>query len=376
MLSEKKLPPFEITLILLGTFPYSWKFALSPIIKNLIIKFENAKFDVVKILSFALQLIMVGCFASLGYLVKGGYTVIVALFVFILTMSIASYDIVYGHVELVTFKKEELGPVTSIISTGFRLGIFISGAVLLYVAEYIGWERAFFAAGIFIAVCSIPTILIPRIKHVPIEVVREKLFHWDDYIQTFRLFFAKHSFICFVLLMISLKFADSCISTLKPIFLQTQGISRVIFANITHILGLFVTIISGFVAGYCISKVGTVKSMKYALILQCLATGLFVFLPFGLPPIPILALIVNISTFSFGFTNVVYRTYAAEESDCDVNRYVLLLSIGSLVRIGSISVGGFVADYTSWLVLFLLCFFINIPGFFLYPKVFRGTRIK
>lgn len=376
MLSENKLTASEITLILLGTFPYSWKFALSPIIKNLIIKFENAKFNIIKVLSFILQLIMIVCFSSLGYLVKGGYTAIVALFVFILTISIASYDIVYGHVQLVTFKKEELGTVTSIITTGFRLGIFISGAVLLYIAESIGWERAFLVAGIFIAICSIPTVILPRIKHGSEEFIREKLFQLGDYIQTFRKFFSRHSFICFVLFFLSLKFADSCISTLKPIFLQTQGISKVIFANITHIIGLFVTIGVGFVAAYCISIVGTIKSMKYAFMIQCIATGLFIFLTFGLPTIPILAIIVNITTFSFGFTNVVYRTYAAEESDCDVNRYVLILSIGSLIRMGSIYLGGYVVDNFSWLALFSLCFLINIPGFFIYPRFILKNNTK
>jgi PAT family beta-lactamase induction signal transducer AmpG len=376
MLSENKLTAGEIALILLGTFPYSWKFALSPIIKNLIIKFRDARFDIIKVLSFILQSIMIGCFSSLGYLVNSGYDIIIALFVLILTTSIASYDIVYGYVKLVIFKKEELGAVTSITSTGFRLGIFISGAVLLYLAESIGWEKSFLLTGAFMALCSIVTFIIPQVSHDTEEMTRKNLFHLGDYIQTFRIFFKNHSFTLFVLLMISLKFADSCISTLKPVFLQTQGISKIIFANITHLIGLFVTISSGFLAGFCISKIGTIKCMKYAFLLQCIATGIFAFLPFGLPPTSILIIVVNITTFSFGFTNVVYRTYAAEESDRDVNRFVLILSIGSIVRLGIIYVGGIIADYSSWTTLFFLCFFINIPGLFIYPKLFTKNNNK
>jgi PAT family beta-lactamase induction signal transducer AmpG len=374
MLSEHNIKVSEITLILAATFPYSWKFALSPAIKNFILKFQDSKFNIIKIISLVLQIFIVICFSSIGYLVNAGYIFIVGLLVFILSISIALYDTVYSHVNLVSFRTEELGAATSVISAGFRLGIFISGGVMLYVAEAIGWEKSFLATGIFIALCLIATAFIPRISNGQQPTIPDKLFSLKDYVLTFKEFFKKHNIIIFTLLLLSLKFADGCISTMKPIFLQTHGISKIIFANITHILGMFVTIISGFLAGYWIGKMGITKCLRHALIMQLCATIPFILLPFKMPGTIILAIIINLATFTFGFTNVVYRTFAAQESNRDVNRFALILSIGSLIRIFSAYIGGVVVDHYSWATMFVICLIANIPGLFIYAKTIKNNN--
>jgi PAT family beta-lactamase induction signal transducer AmpG len=368
MLSEYKINPSKIALILTATLPYGWKFALSPFIKNVIIKFENARTDIIKILSFSLQFITIICFASIGYVASESGTLTLGILVLILCTSIASFDIVYGHVKLVTFKKEELGLITSIITTGFRIGVFISGAIMLYIAEATSWKFSFIVSSIFMALCSVVTAIIPRIPSDS-SPLQTSLFSWKQYARILSDFFKKNNIVIFLMLAISLKFADSCISTMKPIFLQTYGISKIVFANITHIVGLFVTITSGFAAGYCVTKIGMIKSMKYAFIMQSIATALFIILSFGLPSTSILAIIINISTFSFGFTNVVYRTYAAEKANRDVNVFVLILSFGSLIRILAVNTGGFIVEHYSWLAVFLLSFLTNLPGFLAYSKL-------
>jgi hypothetical protein len=85
-----------------------------------------------------------------------------------------------------------------------------------------------------------------------------------------------------------------------------------------------------------------------------------------------LAIIINVSTIIFGFSNVVFRTYAAEEAYGDVNIFVLIISIGSLYRIFATKMGGIMVDISSWQMVFIMCLLSNIPGLIAYRRIVRN----
>lgn len=371
MLAERGVTPSEIATILVATLPYSWKFVLSPFLNNIIVKYADAKFDIVKVLALLLHTIIIVCFASIGRFSNSGSLITLNIIILIVSIVIACYDIVFSYVKLLLFKKNELGPVTSVINSGFRIGIFISGAVMLYVAEAKGWEMSFLVAAIITMASWVSVIMLPRISH-DTETPKQTVSSIKAYVQSLRNFFSKKKVVFFLITMLSFKFTDSCISTMKPIFLQSIGMSKTTFANITHVLGLFVMITAGLIAGACIQKFSTIRCMKYTFIMQCIPAILFAIVACTKVELVALAIIINVSTIIFGFSNVVFRTYAAEEAYGDVNIFVLIISIGSLYRIFATKMGGIMVDISSWQMVFIMCLLSNIPGLIAYRRIVRN----
>jgi PAT family beta-lactamase induction signal transducer AmpG len=355
----------------MATLPYSWKFVLSPFINNIIIKYADAKFDIIKVLSLLFHAIIIVCFASIGGYSDSGSLIALNLTILAVSVAVAANDIVFSYVKLLLFKKEELGPVVSIINSGFRIGIFLSGAVMLYIAEAKGWRVAFTVISLITLACSVAALILPRTRYSD-EHQKQTTSSVKDYLRSLRDFFSRKKVGLFLMTMLSFKFTDSCISTMKPVFLQSIGMSKITFANVTHVIGLFVMIISGLIAGACAQKFSTIKCMRYTFIMQCIPALLFTIVSCVHVELLVLAIVINISTIIFSFSNVVFRTYAAEESSGDVNIFVLIISLSSLYRIISTKLGGMIADVGSWPMMFMMCLVSNIPGLIAYRRILKA----
>lgn len=360
MLSEQGMRASAIATILLATLPYSFKFAMAPIVKNLIVKFENSKLNIVKIQMFISQIIIIIGVSSFGVYTKNSSTYIIFVNVLIVALAGSVQDLLGDYIRLNHFSKKTLGMATSVGSIGFRIGMLISGAGILYIANIIGWKYAFFIVCIFILVGVVATIKLPRRKYENI--------HGEDTnsIKNYALFcvnlFKKHSIIIILLLTLSFKFSDSCIHCLKPIFLQSRGVSKIDFANVSQLFGVVMTFIVGGLAGVVTYRFDIKKCMKISFFLQILAATCFLLLAIYNCSLFTTAILINVSVFFLGFGAIIYRTFISEISNSDINKYAIFLSIGSIGRIISTYSGGMIVDWLSWGALYIICIVSNIPG--------------
>jgi PAT family beta-lactamase induction signal transducer AmpG len=370
MLSERGASVAEISCIVMATIPYSWKFLLSPFLKHMILQHKD-RTRIIKRLAFASQLLVLVGLASMGFYESGGSLVLLWITVLITVVSISVHDIVRAYVKLRVCNKEDLGIVTSIENAGFRIGMLMAGACLLYTANAIGWRLSYIAIAVSVLVMLLTTFFSAGLTFVDS----------DDAIQAERLSIARFVKACvgffktkgvFLLasIIVSFKFADSCINSLKGVFLHSIGISRLLFANISHIAGVFTMIAGGSFAGVMLSRIGSKRCIQLTFILQCLASAIFMFLSCSKVEIFPLTLLINISTFVFGFSNVVFRTFVAEQSDGDVNIDSILLSIGSALRILACSLGGLIIEGSSWMAMYTICLISNLPGLMVCRKFY------
>lgn len=362
MLSEKGVGVSTITNLLLSTIPYSWKFAISPFIKNIIIK-HNSK-NTIKLISILSQIIIFITFLSLGFFENNNLW-IAGLVIFFLIIAVCVHDIARAYIKLVIFNTEDLGIISAVENTGFRIGMFIAGACIIYIANLTNWTMAFVITSCVISFATISTLLmkIENTSNLP-ETLRENSV--KEYIKSCFEFLKEYKIIILIFVIISFKLTDSCISVLKPMFLHYLGISRVGFANITHLAGIFSMIISGIVAGSLLYKLGTKSCIKITFLFQMIASLIFMYFSAYKSELFTITVLVNVSTFIFGFSSVVFRTFIAENSKKDINIYATLLSFGSFIRILSYSFAGVVVDQYSWGTIYFICLLSNIPGYFLY----------
>ena len=368
MLSEKGVGVSSITSLLLSTIPYSWKFVISPFVKNIIKKYSSK--NIIKFISIVAQIIIFVLFSSLGFFGNKNLW-IAGLLIPILVIAVCVQDIVRAYIKLVIFKTENLGIISAIENTGFRIGMFISGACIIYIANITSWALSFVIIG-FIVIFAMISTLCMKVEDIPSSQKNLKENSFKEYIKGYCEFLKGYKITILVLVIISFKLTDSCISVLKPIFFHYLGISRLDFANITHLVGIFSMITSGIVAGSLLYKIGMKNCIKITFILQMIASLIFMYFSAFKSNLLTITILVNISTFIFGFSGVVFRTFAAENSKKDINIYATLLSFGSLIRILSYSFAGVVVEQYSWGTIYFICLLSNIPGYFLYLNLRKG----
>lgn len=362
MLSEKGVGVSSITSLLLSTIPYSWKFIISPFVKDIIAKYSSK--NIIKSISIVAQVIIFVLFSSLGFFENKNLW-IAGLLIPILVIAVCVHDIVRAYIKLVIFKTENLGIISAIENTGFRIGMFISGACIIYIANITSWALSFVIIG-FIVIFAMISTLCMKVEDIPSSQKNLKENSLKEYIKGCCEFLKGYKITILVLVIIAFKLTDSCISVLKPIFFHYLGISRLDFANITHLVGIFSMITSGIVAGSLLYKIGMKNCIKITFILQMIASLIFMYFSAFKSNLLTITILVNISTFIFGFSGVVFRTFAAENSKKDINIYATLLSFGSLIRILSYSFAGIVVEQYSWGTIYFICLLSNIPGYFLY----------
>jgi PAT family beta-lactamase induction signal transducer AmpG len=368
MLAERGESASAISGVLSATIVYGCKFVISPFIRNWFIKLAEEGFSRVKISLCSLQFAIWILLAMLGLFAKEGDIWLAWTLVFVLVSMISPIDIACAHVKLVAFKKEALGPTTSIENIGFRLGLFISGASILYVASAIGWRLSFMVTcSIPVALSIVSTIFLQRIQHSEGDKPSATS-SLKDIAMFFLRFLKSHKTLLTVVVMLSFKFSDSCINALKSVFLHSIGIDRVTFASISYSIGIIATITGSCIAGILSAKIGISKCIRLSLILQGCAAALFLLLASFRVDIICIAFLINISTLIFGFSCITLRTYLAEESRKDANIYIFFLSIGSLLRTVACNIGGSIADNLSWQAMYTLCIVSVVPGLYVYTK--------
>jgi PAT family beta-lactamase induction signal transducer AmpG len=313
-----------------------------------------------------MQIVLALFMGALGFITPETHILILTSNVFILTLAGAVHDIVGDHVRLKMFTGKNLGIATSIGTIGFRIGMLLSGAGTLYAANFFGWPCAFMLTSSTIVISFLATIFLPKQKAINDTDIKLSL---KNYYRSGKSLIKKHGVAVILLLTLSFKFSDSCISSLKPIFLHSKNIDKISFANISQLLGSVAVIGGGFIAGLILAKCTLNKCLRISFLSQIIAASCFIILSIIDFSLPICALCVNTSSFILGFSAVIYRTYISNISMMDVNNYTLLISIGSAGRIISSYLGGIISDRLTWTFLFALCLLSNLPGLFVCRKL-------
>ncbi len=367
MLSENGFSTSKISTVFLASSPYSFKFAISPFIKNILYKYSKSNFNILKILAFTSQIITILGISSLGFFTNTSSLILIFITVFTTSIAGSIHDILADYLRIVYFNRKTLGMATSIGTIGFRLGMLIAGAGTLYLASFFNWKIAFIIVSLSILMSSISTIILPNKSFIRIDEDNQSISQISsvkNYLYFCRDIIKKYSIPLIIIITFSFKFSDSCINSLKPIFLQTLGIGKVDFANISQLIGSAVIIISGSIAGSLTYSLGTKKCILISFIIQILSSICYILITYLEINIISIAILVNISTFFFGFSAVIYRTYISEISMSDINKYTIFLSMGSIGRTLSSSFGGYIVSLLSWKILFILCVISNIPGLY------------
>ncbi|MDP6108836.1 MAG: MFS transporter, partial [Rhodospirillales bacterium] len=145
-----------------------------------------------------------------------------------------------------------------------------------------------------------------------------------------------------------------------------MGFSKSEIAAVSKGYGLTMTLVGGYAGGVMVARLGIMKALLYAGVLQCLANLAFAAQAVVGYSVPMLAVTISIENLTAGMATSAFIAYLS--SLCNVaytaTQYALLSSLMNVTRTVFAAGGGWLADNTDWVSYFVITTFAAMPGLF------------
>ncbi|NZA25280.1 MFS transporter [Luteimonas sp. SJ-92] len=265
----------------------------------------------------------------------------------------------------------EVAPATSqaalaaTYTLGYRIGMIVSGAGALYLAEFRGWQVAYLAMAALMAL-PIVTTLVCREPVAPEATVVRRIDFFGAFWQPFTSFFSHNGLLLGLVLLAFVglfKFPDQVIGVMAGPFYLDSGYTKADIATVSKLYGVWLGIGGAFLGGVCVAAFGFRKMLFLAALGVALSN--LAFLLMAQYPAQIWAFYAAISADNLfqGFAGVVLVAFMSSLTDRNftATQYALLVSLANLPGKFVGGVSGFIVEATSYSTFFVLSALTVVP---------------
>jgi PAT family beta-lactamase induction signal transducer AmpG len=364
----------------LVSIPYSLKIFFAPVMDSCSLPILTRIFGQRKSWIIFSQILLVIFISAIGMAGIASNLSAIALFSFLVALASASQDIVIDGYRIELIKKEDQAFAASFYIYGYRIGLLISGALALVLAELISWDGVYFIMAGFMMATIIITIFADETRK-NFKTTNKGFVSWfKEFVITPLLDLTKHKrWYIILIFVISFKLGDAFAGNLTLPFLLDIGFSKIEIAAILKTFGLFATLFGVFCGGILVKKIGIIKSLWIGGIMQMLSNLCFSYLAIIGYNTEALYLVVLAENFSGGIGDSVFVAYLSAlcNKNFSATQYALLASLASLSRSLLSSSAGIAAQSFGWYQFFILSTILAIPGLvFLYFINFTYSHLK
>jgi MFS transporter, PAT family, beta-lactamase induction signal transducer AmpG len=358
----------SIGLFSLVAVPYSFKYLWAPFIDGLKLPILN-KLGHRKgwlILTQILIMLSILFMSSLDPLNQLTLCAVTAL---VITFLSATQDIVIDALRIEYLPVSDQGIGAASYSYGYRIALYVSGALPLIIASFFSWHAAYFVAGLFMIVGMLTTLMIKE----PYEYSTRKTKHFfhDMILAPCKNFAAIPGWYFIIVFIILFKLGDAMAGIMTTPFLLDIGFSKIEIVAIVKTWGLITTFIGLTIGGILVKKVNFKKSILIAGVLQMLSNLMFVYQNHVGHNDHVLIATISVENLTSGIGATVIIAYLS--SLCSIKfaatQYALLSSIITLSRNVLSGSSGFIVDSYGWNVFFIVSVIAAIPALLLIPKL-------
>ena len=277
---------------------------------------------------------------------------IVAILAVIVSFFSASQDIVIDAYRRELLRDEELGLGASFASNGYRIGMLISGAFALFLADRIPWNYVYLllAASLFIGI--ITTFLGPNPdgQIIPPKTLREAV------IEPFADYFRRRGALEILAFILLYKVGDVMAANMTTPFILKIGFSKTDLAVVAKTFGIIAIIGGGLAGGILLLRIGLLRALWIFGILQAVSTLAFSVLASAGHNYNVLVATVTFENFTSGMGASAFIAFMA--SLCNkrftATQYALLSSLMGIPRVIVASPTGYLAEWFGWVHFFHL----------------------
>ena len=351
----------KVNLAVIGMFslvgiPYTVKFLWSPFLDRYVPPFLGRRRGWMLICQILLM-IAIGAF----YLVRPAESPwIVAILAVIVSFFSASQDIVIDAYRRELLRDEELGLGASFASNGYRIGMLISGAFALFLADRISWNYVYLllAASLFIGIITSLLGPNPDGQIIPPKSLREAV------IEPFADYFRRRGAFEILAFILLYKVGDVMAANMTTPFILKIGFSKTDLAVVAKTFGIIAIIGGGLAGGILLLRIGLLRALWIFGILQAGSTLAFSALASAGHNYYVLVATVAFENFTSGMGASAFIAFMA--SLCNrrftATQYALLSSLMGIPRVIVASPTGYLAEWFGWVHFFIFCTLVAIPG--------------
>ena len=312
---------------------------------------------------FLAQLSLIASIGALGHLDPLKQTALVAVFACLIAFLSATQDVAIDAYRREILSDEELGLGSAIHVQAYRIAGLVPGSLSLILADVLPWVWVFWITAGFMSVglalsliASEPENLSPKYQSF-----RETL------VTPFSEFFhraGRRSALLALFFMIVYKLGDNMATALATPFYLDLGFSMTEIGLVAKNAALWPAIAGGLLGGLVMLRLGINRALWIFGAVQMVSILGFVWLASVGAELWVLATVIAFEYLGVGLGTAAFTAFIARESSraFAATQFALFTAFAALPRSIANASTGFIVENTGWVMFFLLCTALAIPG--------------
>jgi PAT family beta-lactamase induction signal transducer AmpG len=300
---------------------------------------------------------------------------LMASLAFVLAIFSATQDTAIDAQRVEYLPAEYYGLGASLASTGYRVGMLLSGGMALVIAQNYGWIIAYRAMSAALFIGIVATLWSPetnKTKNKEDNILIVFIDPWRD-------LFSRSRLLSFCLLILFYKlgevFTTSISGIVMPFLIQGLGFSLATIGYVHKIWGAVALILGGIIGGILMVRLSLFRALLYFGLLQAITNILFVFLAMAGKNLLLFTLAVVSDNFAAGMgsTALVALIMRFVNQKFTATQFSILVCIAGLPRVFSGPVGACLHAYFGWVGLYSIAFVLS---FLFIPFLYQIKKLK
>ena len=390
---------------LVGT-PYAFKFLWSPLIDRLPPPLPLGRR---RGWGVAIQIALITATLLLGHCdPKSNLAGMGALALLVAFLS-ASQDIVIDAWRIEILDEEQQGPGAGMIQTGYRIGMLVSGAGALILAQRAGWFVSYTIMAGLLMIGMLAFLLgpephpadnfqsgppniepsVPPFDHSELstgaavfrrnrqgDAVRQWL--RTAVIGPFKDFMQRPYWLAILLFVFGYKLGEAIAGVMAMPLYVALGFSLSEIATVSKLVGFFATIAGALAGGAVTARLGVFRALVLCGVLQSAGNLFYVLQVMGGHRLDFLALCVAAENVTGAMAGAVFVAYLSGlcSPAYTATQYALLSSLAALGRTLVASIAGVLAERMGWKLFFYSTTVATLPALLLLIWIARRTRAR
>ncbi len=365
----------QVTRASIGLFaaiatPYALKFLWAPLLDGLRLPLLTARLGRRRgwlLITQALLAFTILAMASTNPAIDPWLTALVG--VIIATLS-ATQDTVIDAYRVERLPAEEQGTGAAWATFGYRIGMLVSGAGALYLADRLGWHATYVMMAGVMAMGVVVTLMMREPQTA--VVLREKAggmipFLHNYVVAPFRDFMTRPLWLQVLAFVVLYKLGDAFMGVMFNPFLLDIGFTKTQIAQVVKVYGLLATILGTFAGGWVFNRIGMYRSLILCGFGHMLTNLLLVVQAHLGANLHFLIFSISLENFSGGMSTAAFIAYLS--ALCRVNytatQYALLSSLAAFGRTWLSTPSGALSVAVGWEIFFAISSLMAIPALLL-----------
>ena len=384
-LAEAGVDRTSIGLFTLATAIYGLKFLWAPALDRLRLPWLTRRFGRRRAWMLATHGACMAAILGLGLSDPAADLAAVALFACLVAFLSASQDVVLDAYRIEILDEGQFGPGAAVFVKGFRVGMFVSGAGGLFLADALGWAGAHAVMAALLLVGVAVTLLAPEPARArdPEADARERRIAGRAAVRggaaaarfagaalaPLAEFAARPGWCTVLAFILCYKLGDAALAAMAIPFYLELGFTKPQIAAAVETGGFLASLAGIFAGGLAVHALGLLPSLLAAGVFQALSNLAFIPLNEAGTDIAWLAGVAALEGFTAGLGTTAFLAYLM--SLCNIaytmTQFALLSSLMASARIALSAPSGWIVDGLGgdWNAFFALTALACLPGLLL-----------